>query len=60
MSGLYTRTATQLRVRGNGDVKEVNKVVCTAKIWGQWGCEGSKQGSMYMNEEHRINTGLSW
>jgi len=56
MSGLYTRTGTQLRV-GNGDVKEVNKVVCIAKGWGQWGCKGSKQGSVYMNEKHRIKTG---
>jgi len=32
-------------------------VVCIAKSQGQWGCEGSKQGSVYMNEEHRINTG---
>ena len=57
MSGLYARTGTQLRVRGNGDVKEVNKVVCIAKSQGQQGCKGSKQGSVHMNEEHRINTG---
>jgi len=57
MSGLYTRTGTQLRVGGDGDAKEVNKVVWLAKSWGQWRCEGSEQGSVYMNEEHRINTG---
>jgi len=57
MSSLYTRTGTQLRVRGDGDAKEVNKVVCIAKSWGQQRCEESEQGSVYMNEEHRINTG---
>jgi len=57
MSGLYTRTGTQLRVRGNGDAKEANKAVCIAKSWGQQRCEGSIQGSVHMNEEHRINTG---
>ena len=32
--------------------------MCIAKSQGQWRCEGREQGSVYMNEEHRINTGL--
>jgi len=57
MSGLYTRTGTQLRVGGNGDVKEVNKVVCMPRVRGNGGNGDARmknQGSVYRNSKHRV------
>ena len=57
MGGLYTKTKTQLRVVGNGDVKEKKQGGVHSQESGAMGVQGSEQGSVYMNEEHRISTG---